>query len=97
MAHRGQRSQFSLQRRAAKHIIHDTAFIDRINGEIVDLIERGEVEDQLALLFAEPDRRAIPEVFPGLVLVDGYGQGAFQPKNEPSCEWSNISPISTPP
>ncbi len=80
MAHRGQRSDFAIQRRAAKQHIQDTAFIDRELGETVDLVDRSAVEDHLALLFAEPDRRAIPDVFPGLVLVDGYGAGAFQQK-----------------
>lgn len=95
MAHRGKRSEFALQKRKAFRFIQDTAFIDYICGETVDLVERGEVEDHLALFFADPDRRVIPEVFPGLVLLDGYGTGAFQPKNV----LTNLvkSPLCSPP
>lgn len=80
MAHRGQRSDEAQQRRMAKRYILDNSFIDILRKEVVGLIEPSAVKAYMGHFFMLPDPNNIPEVFPGLVLQDEYGTGAFQEK-----------------
>jgi hypothetical protein len=74
-------TQRRVQRRKAKDIMIDHAFIDRFNGDVVNLLRPEQVVDYLSKLFvAEP---VIVEAVPcaaerGIVLSDPKGNGAFQ-------------------
>lgn len=78
-----------MQRRLAKRICLETAFYDRELGETISLIDAIHVIECLQNMpILDPTvgiaAHAIPPVFPGLVLADGYGRGAFQQYDRPS-------------
>jgi len=78
--HRGQRSRFSKEERAAKDYCLAHSFFDSKKNELIYLEHEEEV---VAAVNKEFDKElVIPEFIPetpqGLVLQDNYGNGAFQ-------------------
>ena len=78
--HRGQRSRFSKEERAAKDYCLAHSFFDSKKNELIYLEHEEEVvaavnkEFEKELVIAE----FIPETPQGLVLQDNHGTGAFQ-------------------
>ena len=66
------------QKRAAREYVFSLSYNDYILGEKVCRTEPEQVQAFLAALFEYVDVCAVPCVFRGVVLSDGYGRGAFQ-------------------
>jgi hypothetical protein len=77
MQHRGQRSLESIELREAKRICYRTAYRDRILKETVCKQNHDELMHELAALIEGISMSEVPDVFPGVVLLDTHGTGAF--------------------
>jgi len=77
MQHRGQRSPESIELRAAKRICYRTAYRDRILKETVCQQNHDELVHELRALIDGVQMSEVPDVFPGVVLLDTHGTGAF--------------------
>jgi hypothetical protein len=67
------------QRKAARKIMYDNSFQDKLNGEIVNLLRTEQVVDYLSCHFVGVVLSAVPcAAIEGCVLSDPYGDGAFQ-------------------
>lgn len=70
--------------RKAKEIMYDGAFVDRFNGDVVNLLSKDEVEYRLTISFKDIPWHVLQLVVPcaanwrGTVLSDPKGNGAFQ-------------------
>jgi len=66
------------QRRAARTYIITMSYNDFLIGEKVCRTDPEEVQSFLGVTFGFCDQSAVPSVFKGVVITDGYGTGAFQ-------------------
>jgi hypothetical protein len=78
------RSQLSLQKRFIRGIIFSHAYYDRLHGEVVSLLSRGDILNMLNIE-GSFSLWLVPDVERGEVLVDSRGGGSFQkPIHTPS-------------
>lgn len=77
MPHR--RSFEAMQRRAARRLILEMAYKDRLRSEVVNRLSMAEIMDYLSKMFGgRIHLGAVPKVEAGEVLADSRGQGSFQ-------------------
>lgn len=77
MTHRGKRSLIKEQERIARHLAFKNAYRDK---ELKETVCKTTTEEIAKVMRSQPylEMSAVPQVFHGLVLIDGYGQGALQ-------------------
>lgn len=85
MQHRGRRSAFNEQRRFVKRLVANTARNDRVRGEAVCILDKGQIVDALKQSFSSVIvGTACFEK--GEIVVDSRGKGSLQIPNN-SHDW----------